>query len=206
MNTIAKLAELFNEFPGIGPRQAKRFVYFLLTKHPRFLEELADALKTLQRSVAICPSCYRYFTRNGSPEPRCGTCADSSRSEATLMIVEKDVDFENIEKSRVYDGKYFILGGTISLLDKEPETKVHSRELARIVDERGKSGILKEIILALSANADGEETGDYVREILTPAIEGYGIKVSLFGRGLSTGSELEYADSETIKNAFANRK
>ncbi len=204
MNTISKLAELFNEFPGIGPRQAKRLVYFLLTKNPRFHLELSEALTALSKSVSICPSCFRYFTKNG--EALCNICADSNRNDGALMIVEKDVDFENIERSRVYDGKYFILGGTVGALDKKPEEKVRLRELSRVVEERGKSGALKEIVLALSANADGEETGEFVSGIIAPSVESFGIKVSVFGRGLSTGSELEYADSETIKNAFKNRK
>jgi recombination protein RecR len=204
MNTISKLAELLNEFPGIGPRQAKRLVYFLLTKNPAFHRELSEALTTLSKSVSVCPSCFRYFTKNG--ESLCNICGDKNRTDGTLMIVEKDVDFENIERSKVYDGKYFILGGTVSALDKKPEEKVRLRELAAIVEERGKSGVLKEIIFALSANADGEETGEFVNEILREAIAQFGIQVSLFGRGLSTGSELEYADSETIKNAFKNRK
>lgn len=204
MNAISKLADLLNEFPGIGPRQAKRLVYFLLTKNPRFHAELAEALTALSKSVAICPSCFRYFTKNGNA--LCSVCSDVSRGEDTLMIVEKDVDFENIERSKIYTGKYFILGSTVSALDKNPEEKAHLRELAALVEARGKSGVLKEIVLALSANADGEETGEYVVEVLTPSVEAYKIKISFFGRGLSTGSELEYADQDTIKNAFTNRK
>lgn len=204
MNPISKLSELFNEFPGIGPRQAKRLVYFLLTKNPAFHRELAEALTSLSKTVSICPSCYRYCTKSG--EALCNICADKNRTGKTLMIVEKDVDFENIERSRVYDGKYFILGGTVSALDKRPEEKVRLRELGHIVEERGKSGELKEIIFALSANADGEETGEIVTEILKHSTDAYEIQLSILGRGLSTGSELEYADQETIKNAFRNRK
>jgi recombination protein RecR len=204
MNAINRLAALFNEFPGIGPRQAKRLVYFLLTKNPRFHAELAEALTSLSKSVSICPSCYRYFTKNGGA--LCSICSDVSRTDRTLMLVEKDVDLENIERSKIYDGKYFVLGGTISALDKNPEERTHLRELAKVVEERGKSGILKEIIFAFSANADGEETGEYVNGILAESVKAHAIAISIFGRGLSTGSELEYADSETIKNAFTNRK
>lgn len=206
MNSIAKLAELFAEFPGIGPRQAKRFVYFLLTKNPRFIDALAHELTTLRQSVLLCSSCFRYFTKNGSGEKLCPICSDQNRSDETLLIVEKDVDFENVEKSRVYGGKYFVLGGTITLLDKQPEEKIRARELTTLVSNRSESGVLKEIILALSATNDGEETGEYILSILKPSIEDYGLKVSVFGRGLSTGSELEYADADTIKNAFMNRK
>jgi recombination protein RecR len=204
MNAISRLAELLNEFPGIGPRQAKRLVYFLLTKNPRFHAELAGALTELSKNVAVCPSCYRYFTKGNSA--LCPICADANRSVETLMIVEKDVDFENIEKSHVFDGKYFILGGTVSALDKNPEEKVRLRELSKMIEERGKSGKLKEIILALSANPDGEETGEFVTGILQGSVDAYKLKVSFFGRGLSTGSELEYADSDTIRSAFTNRK
>ena len=116
------------------------------------------------------------------------------------MIVSRDVDFEVIEKSKVYNGLYFILGGTIPILDKEPERKIRLKELKEKINKSK----LNEIILSLNVNAEGENTIVYLKKIISDINQN--IKVSVLGKGLSTGSELEYSDSETIKNALKNRE
>ena len=146
------------------------------------------------------------------------------------MIVARDVDFESIEKSRVYNGLYFILGGTIPILEKEPEKKVRLKELKERIkkysDEESyakkgsaeknsagesstKENNLEEIILSLNITADGENTAEYIRQFIESNLPNSRadskIKISVLGRGLSTGSELEYVDAETIKNALENR-
>ncbi|MFQ5661702.1 MAG: recombination mediator RecR [Candidatus Paceibacteria bacterium] len=200
MNTINKLTEIFSKFPGIGPRQAKRFVYFLLTRNNGSLEELSRLILELKKDVSVCESCRRFFPKT-SDSSICGICSDNNRERSQLMIVERDADFENIEKSGAYNGKYFILGGRVPILEKSPEQRIRVAELKeRIKDEN-----LKEIVLALSVSPDGENTEKYVKEILSPVVEKNKIKISILGRGLSTGIELEYPDSETLKNAFKNR-
>lgn len=104
----------------------------------------------------------------------------------------------------MYDGLYFVLGGTVPLLDSQDVKKLRGGQLKHTVEERGPQG-LKEIILAFAINPDGENTGRYVETLLRPLIEQYKISITHLGRGLSTGSELEYADPETIKNALKNR-
>jgi|TARA_Y100000310_G_scaffold345555_1_gene466550 recombinational DNA repair protein RecR len=121
------------------------------------------------------------------------------------MVVEKDIDCENIERSRAYNGLYFILGGTVPILEKRANG-IREKELKSTVTERGEKKELKEVIIAFSLNPDGEHTGDHVVKLLSPLKEKYGFTTTLFGRGLSTGSELEYSDSETIKNAFTTRR
>jgi recombination protein RecR len=139
------------------------------------------------------------------------------------MVVARDSDFESIEKSGAYKGLYFILGGTIPILDKEPERRVRVKALTERVAagmvgmvggaDRGisggasVSGGLKEIILSLSTTPEGENTADLVRHNIVglAGFEASKIKISFLARGLSTGAELEYADRETIKNALFNR-
>jgi recombination protein RecR len=121
------------------------------------------------------------------------------------MIVGQDVDLENIEKSHSFDGRYFVLGGLIPILDKAPETKIRLKELISFVSRNSEKG-LKEIILGLDANSEGEYTAEYLKKALSPLTEKYNIKVDELGRGLSTGAELEYSDPETIKNALRNRR
>ena len=200
MNTINKLTEIFSKFPGIGPRQSKRFVYFLLTRNNGSLEELSKLILELKNEVTVCESCRRFFA-NVSQSKTCNICSDKNRENGMLMIVERDADFENIERSGAYNGKYFILGGRVPILEKNPEERIRVKELK----ERAQDESLKEIVLALSVSPDGENTEKYVRELLSPTIEKNKIKISILGRGLSTGIELEYPDSETLKNAFKNR-
>jgi recombination protein RecR len=121
------------------------------------------------------------------------------------MIVSHDVDYENIEKTKSYDGYYFILGGTVPILDKNPEKRIRQDELLKTINDRAKNG-LSEIIIALNYNPEGENTLSYLRDILLPTTQKLGIKISTLGRGLSTGTELEYSDTETIKNALKNRQ
>jgi recombination protein RecR len=205
MDSLARLTEIFTHFPGIGPRQAKRFTYYLLTRDSRTLSELARLIEKLKNLTHECLSCHRFFATEKGGKERCSICSDTARSEETLMVVEKDVDFENIERTKLYSGRYFILGGSIPVLDKEPEKRVRASALKKRVKDDIEKGALKEIILALAATAEGDHTERYLRELLNALIEPAQIKLSHLGRGLSTGTELEYSDAETIRNALKNR-
>lgn len=204
MNAVDKLAELFKEFPGIGPRQAKRFVYYLLSRNGGYLEHFSKHILELKREIKNCSSCFRFFPNDAARSPLCSVCRDAARDATCLMIVARDVDFEAVEKSHSYAGYYFILGGTVPILEKEPEKKIRAKELLSLVKARGAEG-LKEIIVATSLNPEGENTSEYIAKFLSSAIKQFNIKFSVLGRGLSTGTELEYSDSDTIKNALKNR-
>ena len=206
MNSIDRLIKIFSDFPGIGPKQARRFVYFLITRHSGYIEEFKKEISELRSEIEMCQECKRYFARheNGTNNI-CNICSDSHRDISQLMIVGQDVDLENIEKSHSFDGRYFVLGGLIPILDKAPETKIRLKELISFVSRNAEKG-LKEIILGLDANSEGEYTAEYLKKALSPLTEKYNIKVDELGRGLSTGAELEYSDPETIKNALRNRR
>lgn len=204
MNSIEKLTEYFLKFPGIGPRQGERFVYFLLREPPSFALRLAEAITEVRKHARLCKESYAYFYTTDPKETLSPIARDKNRDRSLLMIVEKDNDLENIERSRCYNGNYFVLGGVLPFLEKEPDTKIRAKELREVVTKRAKEG-LKEIILALSANPDGEHTASYVKELLLPLIKEHKIRISILGRGLSTGAELEYSDPETIKNALVGR-
>jgi recombination protein RecR len=203
MNPIERLAQQFKEFPGIGERQAKRFVYFLLRKNPQYVKELGDALLSLQGVIHQCPSCFLFF--QSEQNQLCETCRNPQTDKSVLLIIEKDADFESIKRSKNYKGMYFILGGLVPIVTKDTPSFVRTKELMRIIDERAKNNNLKEVILALSLNPQGEHTDMYLREILSPQQKNFGFTIVSLGRGLSTGTELEYSDSETIKNALRNR-
>lgn len=204
MNPIETLAQYFKEFPGIGERQAKRFVYFLLHKNPAYVNELGNYILSLKKSITQCPSCYLFF--QGEKNSFCDTCSNSKIDQSTLLIIEKDADFESIKRSKNYNGMYFILGGLVPIVTKETPNFVRVKELLKTVEERAKNNKLNEIILALSLNPQGENTDMYLRQILSPLVDKYKINIVSLGRGLSTGTELEYSDNETIKNALQNRQ
>lgn len=202
MTPFEKVIKHFERFPGIGSRQARRFAFHLLTLPESDATELADLIRTMRTNVIPCPSCARFHSRTESEF--CRLCINPLRDKTKLTIVEHDTDVDAIERSGTYDGFYFVLGGTVPLLDSPDIKKLRGGMLKHIVESRVNEG-LKEIILAFSINPDGENTGRYIESLLRDTITSHGLTVSHLGRGLSTGSELEYADPETIKNAFMNR-
>lgn len=198
MNSIEKLTEIFRSFPGIGPRQAKRFVYYLLSRNGSYSQDLIEAIKNLKKEIAQCESCQRFYAKNGHESDFCNICSDDARDTSMLMIVPKDIDLEAVEKSGSFKGYYFVLGGIVPILEREPDKRIRLSKLeARIKRDKN----IKEIILAMNANADGEHTADFIKE----KYKGGTFIFSTLGRGLSTGTELEYADPETLKNAFLHR-
>lgn len=204
MSPIDRLAELFQRFPGIGPRQARRFVFHILSQDREYADALQRLIGEVRASVRPCAACFRYFPgKNG--ETLCSICSDGERDPSLLMVVERDSDIGPIEQAKAYQGLYFVFGGTVPLLDQSHIQKTRGSALKAQMDERIKDG-LKEVILAFSVNPDGENTARYVESLLETHKTAGQIKLSVLGRGLSTGSELEYADPETIKNALKNRQ
>ena len=204
MNSIEKLIQIFTHFPGIGPRQARRFVYYLLTRHNGAIEELVKNLSSLKEDIVICADCGRFFQKKNMKTELCNICADTTRDQEILMIVPRDIDLESVEKNRVFNGNYFVLGGTVPILEKEPEKKVRAEALIKFVEQKLKAGV-KEIILAMNWNPEGESTAIYLENLLKPMTFKNKIKISHLGKGLSMGSELEYTDPDTLKNALKNR-
>lgn len=211
MNTIDELIEVFRKFPGVGPRQAERFVYYLLRQRKDYLRKISSLIPELSEQVHICDLCRRFYTCKNKNSESCNICSDKNRDQNTLMIIARDVDLQSIEKSGTFDGVYFVLGGLVPILDKDPSSRIRIKDLLKILKKRNTdrlatSGIgLTEIIIALSANPEGENTTEILKKELSEFATTNKIKITVLGRGLSTGTELEYSDSETIKNALRNR-
>lgn len=198
MDKIDELAQAFARLPGIGPRQGKRFVFYLLAAPAAERTKLAGLILSLGKDVRQCPDCLRFF--NGSSAAVCNYCSDSRRDDTQLMLVEKDQDLSAVERAGTYKGRYFVLGGVLTLTNKGA---IREKELVRAIEKRLKNN-LSEVVLALSATSEGEHTADRVRELLAPYRDH--LKISVLGRGLATGSELEYSDAETLRAALSNRK
>jgi recombination protein RecR len=199
---LTTLTELLRELPGIGPRQARRLAYWFVRRERGWVEGFAKALVDARREVKTCVLCMRLFPSERETD-RCPICANPHRDAQTLLVVEKDVDLENIEKTGTYKGRYFVLGGTTSPLDKEPERKVRIRELTKRLTSTDEA--VTELILALSATTEGEDTVTYLRDQLGGMCTEHSIKISILGRGLSTGTELEYVDADTLRSALKGR-
>lgn len=197
-----ELVTIFSRLPGIGSRQARRIVEHLVRQEFGTSDKLVRHLTELKRSVVECSTCRRLFEIHAQKDS-CSICLDTHRNESQLMVVEKDIDLETIEKSGGYEGKYFVLGGLLTLTEKDPSQKIKFAKLRERVQKMSPEG---EVILALSTTQDGEETALYLEEHLAPLVLEKKASLTRLGRGLSTGAELEYADPVTIKNALTNRK
>jgi recombination protein RecR len=204
MSDLDKLITLFETFPGVGPRQAKRFAFHILTMNDGDVADLSALIADMKTTVTECDSCRRFFSTTTGHTTLCNICGSQNRDHGRLLVVERDSDIQAIERSGVYNGLYFVLGGTVPLLNSNENHKLRGGALKATVETRLNFG-LTEVILGFSINPDGENTARFVESILSPLLGGTEVKISHLGRGLSTGSELEYADAETIKNALKNR-
>lgn len=204
MDPIERLSDMFERFPGIGPRQARRFVQYLLAERQGYRVELADLVRSLGAQTGQCKKCFRWFVRGRDVAGLCTICSSSHRESSVLFVVEKDADIDNVERSG-FRGLYFVLGGTVPLAAEEPEKHVRIRELLKRIEADASALTVNEVILGLSATTEGDHTRLILQEKIRPIAEGLNFKLSTLGRGLSTGSELEYADPDTIASALSSR-
>ena len=203
------------KFPGVGPRQATRFVFYLLREDRERVAALAEAIGTLQDEVKVCAQCYKtYDTNHASTNSAqaigvglCEMCRDGKRNAHLVAVVEKEVDLENIERTRKYSGLYHVLGGTINPLDSSAPVRLHVKELFERIQKMAQAGGDIELILATNPTSEGEATALYLERIFSPLKTQHpSLKLSRLGRGLGTGAELEYTDEVTISDALLNRK
>lgn len=208
MNATERLAELFMRFPGIGPKQAKRFVYYLLREHSHFKEQLIKALEELKFTGKQCDMCFRYFgdKNPSSTKTRCNICEDETRDRKTLMLLEKELDMDAIEKTGSYTGVYFILGGLVPPLTEKPSEIIRIRELTARIHEGIKDETVAEIIFALPVTDYGDVTTEYIEKTVKQIVGIDKVKLTHLARGLSSGLELEYVDRNTFENAFERRQ
>ncbi|OGI70154.1 hypothetical protein A2824_01735 [Candidatus Nomurabacteria bacterium RIFCSPHIGHO2_01_FULL_42_16] len=186
MSLIEKLSQYFKKFPGIGERQAARFVYFLLNEKPADVKEFIQTVVDLKKNIGQCAYCFRFAELN---EKVCTWCRNHGDAKI-LVVVEKEAGLETLQKSNLA-AKYFILGN----LPRQKE-----------LIEKIKKEDISEIILAFSLTPQAEYNEGILRQALSPIITQKKIKISSLGRGISTGLELEYSDPETIQNALKNRQ
>ncbi len=204
---ILDLIELFSKLPGIGPRQAARMAFFVLRESKGYGASLIAAVKNVKEQVRACGRCFRSMDTNGPvSNGLCDICKNPERDQRTICIVEKEIDIPNLEKTGVFGGVYHVLGGAISLLEKDSPERLRVKDLYRRIEELARDSSPLEVILATSSTAEGDATALYLLRTLEPLAEkSPALAVSRLGRGLSMGAEVEYADEATLEEALKHR-
>ncbi len=190
---LQTLLTTLGELPGIGPRSAERLALFLVQAPPELSRRLARALLETRERVQTCQRCGAL-----TESQPCALCADARRDPATLCVVERPVDILLLEKAGGFRGRYHVLGGKISPLNGVEPEDLRVRELE---DRLAPEGV-REVILALPTDVEGDATCHYLARLLAPR----GVRVTRLAHGLPVGSGLEYADELTLSHALAGRQ
>jgi recombination protein RecR len=189
---IIGLTEALSRLPGIGPRSAERLALHLVQSDANAVRHLAQTLIETRERIRICSICGAL-----TEEEPCAVCSDSRRDASTICLVEQPVDIFTMEKAGTFRGQYHVLGGKISPLNGVGPDDLRIEQL----EARMGHGV-KEIILALSTDVEGDATGFY----LAKRLAGKGAKISRIAYGLPAGSGLEFADEVTLNRALEGRR
>ena len=190
---IDTLSQALARLPGLGPRSARRAVLHLLKKRETALAPLLRALEAVNEKLATCSTCGNVDTRDP-----CAICADPRRDAASLCVVEEVADLWALDRTRLFPGRFHVLGGRLAALEGvRPEDLTIDALVGRI--ERG--GI-DEVVLAMNATLEGQTTAHYIAE----RIERFPVRVTQLAHGLPVGGELDYLDEGTLAQALRARR
>lgn len=192
---IQNLITSLERLPGIGPKSASRLAFFLLRAPDEVSQQLAEALLAVKANTAFCPVCFN-ITQAGAPT--CEICADPRRDETILCVVEDPLDVLALERTGGFTGRYHVLHGVLSPIEGKGPEDLKIRPLI----ERVHASQIREVLLATNPSMEGDATALYLRHQLIPL----GVRVTRLARGLPVGSDIEYADQNTILRAIAGRQ
>lgn len=193
-SALDRLIEALGALPGVGPRTAERYAYYLVRQDQRVSDELAEALSNLHKNISYCTKTFALIDAKDQISP---LYTNPSRNKQIVAVVAEPFDITAIEKTGQFDGTYHVLGGLISPIDGIEPEQLHIPELIKRIDEDK----VKELILAVSANVEGESTALYIQKQL----EGKDLTISRLARGLAVGIDIEYADYITLGRALEGR-
>jgi recombination protein RecR len=195
---VARLIESLARLPGIGPKTAQRLTYHLLRAPEGEARQLAAALIAVREEVVYCESCF-----NISTGPLCPICADLSRDQRRVCVVEEPLDVLAIERTASFRGRYHVLHGAISPMDGIGPDRLRVRELLDRAAERCRLGEpYEEVVLATNPTLEGEATAMYLAERLQADVT----SITRIARGIPVGGDLEYADEVTLVRAMQGRR
>ena len=197
ISALEKLVHELTKLPGIGPKTAQRLAYYILKSREQYSADLSEALQRVQSEVHECPTCFNYTDND-----ICRFCSDTHRSNDVLCIVEEPSDVMRIESSGAFRGRYHILHGALSPLDGvTPEDLKIKELLRRINDKRNSDQPIKEIIMALDADLEGDTTVLY----LTKVLQNSGLRLCRIAHGVPIGGDIDFVDDRTMSRALENR-
>jgi recombination protein RecR len=195
---VARLIDALSRLPGVGPKTAQRLTYHLLRAPEAEARALAAALVAVRDEVVYCESCF-----NISTGPLCPVCADMSRDQSRVCVVEEPLDVLAIERTRSFRGRYHVLHGAISPMDGIGPDRLRVRELLERAAARCRDGDpYEEVVLATNPTLEGEATAMYLAERLTPDVR----SITRIARGIPIGGDIEYADEVTLVRAMQGRR
>jgi len=190
---IEALSQALARLPGLGPRSARRAVLHLMKKRQTALEPLLAALQNVAEKLSVCSTCGNVDTSDP-----CSICRDQRRDDKMLCVVEEVADLWALDRSRLFPGRYHVLGGRLSALEGVGPQDLSIDQLVRRVSAGG----IDEVVLAMNATLEGQTTAHYLAERL----EGFPIRLSQLAHGLPVGGELDYLDEGTLAQALRARR
>src|SRR3989344_469207 len=191
---IQKLIEYFQKLPGIGPKQAAKFAFRALGMTQAELDAFGDAIRNIRREVSLCSSCSLSYSKDDSS--LCPICRNPERDSTIVCVVETERDAYTIEKANPFRGVYHVIG-KVELTGDVAASPPLTRLVRRVLSIEK-----PEVVIATNTTTDGRALALFIEH----ALKQTSAKVSRLGRGLSSGIEIEYADKETLSDAFQNRK
>lgn len=194
---LVDLIDALGSLPGVGPRTAERYAYFLLRTDTHVSAKLAEAVASIHDKVKTCPVTYALIDANEEVSP---LYSDPERDKTLIAVVEEPLDIIALERTKQFHGTYHVLGGAMSPIDGIGPEQLHIPELI----ERIKKDKVQEVILATNASVEGESTALYIQKHLEE--QGVDITVTRLARGIPVGVDLEYADMITLTHALEGRR
>ncbi len=191
-NEIDLLIQLLSNLPGVGPRSARRIILYLIKNNKNLMKPLSDTLNNVSNKIKICKNCGNY-----SVDDNCDICKNEKRDKNLLCIVEEVADLWAIERGKIFNGLYFVLGGTLNAIKGITPEKLNMKKLF----DRLENNEIKEVILATSITTAGQTTAHY----LLNNIKKLDIRVTRLARGVPAGGELDYLDEATLGQALNER-
>jgi recombination protein RecR len=189
---LLKAIEELSKLPGIGRKTAQRLALFILKSSEEDVNKLVNSILELKTKLHYCSKCY-----NLAVEDLCEICQNPKRDQSLLCVVEEASDVIAIEKTNEFNGIYHVIGGILSPLSGIGPEDLKIKELVK----RFENETIKEVILALNADTEGETTSLYLARLIKPLVT----RVTRIARGLPIGGDLEFADEATIGRAMLNR-
>lgn len=195
---LSGLIDALGELPGVGLKSASRMAYHLLSRDREVALRLAQALQSAVHGVRQCRSCNTLCEAE-----LCDTCADPARDATRVCVVETPADQDAMERTRAYNGLYFVLMGRLSPLDGMGAKDIGIQALfERLLTPRDGVAAVQELVIATNFTAEGETTA----HVIAQALKGSGVRVTRLAKGVPAGSELEYVDLSTLAHALVDRR